>query len=407
MQSKGLRRVVGQKTELEAQLQNAKAYSRKLEGHITSGSKGQHVTEVNVQLREQLTSVKRELQHVSQVKAELEEKSDEKDAQLKILSRALDIKAEELGLRGDMRATLLFDLGQSRTELERTIDALQSAEAETARLSRSMSEAKTTIEELKLIRHSNNEELNTLEAEAVELRQDKEALEERLSDLEEENRSLLDYIDEISQKCKGLEQSCKRSEQELQQVKAVTRKKKDASVELDVLLHEATLRYEAAEDKVAELEDKLAQVSHQSRQEATSIKQQMDASAEFEGYREEFEAEKAELKAVVKELSEELVKAKEIQRHLQAEHDSQLNEAERQITELQETASATEEVLKLKLERALADIEELVEEREHMREAMNEAISQCAATMISQQATDREKQRRLFDSKAPWPLKGL
>jgi chromosome segregation ATPase len=393
-----------QKTEVEGQLQDAKSYSRKLEGHITAGAKGQHITEINAQLKDQLGALKRELQTSQKDKEDFEAVCNEKDAQVKVLSRALDIKAEELGLRGDMRSALLYDLGQTRTELEQATESLRGWDAEKNRLNGALSEALTFIEELKLIRHANNEELNALEAEVLDVNKANEELTEKLKDVEEENGSLLDYIDEISQKLKAAEQTLMETEAELQQVKGQSRGKKEESLEGEVKYQEMVMRWEQAEERIQELEAQLAKAVQQNKQLAgsqTRLKQ--DVSAQFEDYREEADAENSELRAVVKELSEELVREKETQRQITEETAAQLDEAERQMQELQETASATEEVLRLKLERALSDIEELVEEREHMREAMNEAISQCAATMISQQATDREKQRRLYDSPATKP----
>jgi chromosome segregation ATPase len=393
-----------QKTEVEGQLQDAKSYSRKLEGHITAGAKGQHITEVNAQLRDQLGALKRELQTSLKEKEDFEAVCKEKDAQVKVLSRALDIKAEELGLRGDMRSALLYDLGQTRTELEQATESLRGWDAEKHRLNGALSEALTFVEELKLIRHANNEELNALEAEVMDLNKTNDELIEKLKDVEEENRSLLDYIDEISQKLKSTEQTLNETEGELQQLKGQSRGKKEESIEEEVKYQEMVMRWEQAEERIEELEAQLSKAVQQNKQltgSQTRLKQ--DVSAQFEDYREEADAENSELRAVVRELSEELVREKETQRQMTEETAAQLDEAERQMQELQETASATEEVLRLKLERALSDIEELVEEREHMREAMNEAISQCAATMISQQATDREKQRRLYDSPSTKP----
>lgn len=396
-------RISTQKSELESQLQISKNYTRKLEGHISAGLKGQQIAEFNAQLKEQLTSTRRELQLITQTKYELEALGDEKDCQLKVLRRALDIKAEELGLRGDMRSTLLFDLGQAKSELDQATQILRVSESKVAGLNEALAEALTSVEELKLIRHANNEELNELEAELIGLRQEKETETQRSIQLDEENKSLLDYIDEISQKCITLELALKRCDQEMLHLKAASRSETETTSELEAQLQEVSRRREEAEVRVEQLEDLLEQAELRGSQVAHL--RGVEVTAEIERYRVNAETERAEVEAVAKELSEELVRVKEKLCQVQLEHDAQILEVNRQIHELQVTASSTEASLKLKLERAYSDIEELSGERESMREAMNEAISQCAAAMINQHTngrerptTDREKQRRFDDS---------
>ena len=81
------------------------------------GQKGQYLVEVNTQIREQLHHLKQEKQKQDQSIETYEIEIQRQNDQIKVLTTALEIKAEDFGLEGEFRTSLLYDVGHSRQEL--------------------------------------------------------------------------------------------------------------------------------------------------------------------------------------------------------------------------------------------------------------------------------------------------
>jgi chromosome segregation ATPase len=175
---KTLEKVIEEKYELEHAKNEQKLYVRKLETKISQGAKGQVLSELNSSLQSQMEKLEVD-KKVSQTRVkELEAQVEKLNDHIIILSRALEIKAEEFGLQGDIRSTLLYDVGQSRDELEKA----QMREHEMAMQLRTVLEdneiKSTQVEELRLIRESNNEELNRTLQQLVNLQAEFEGMKE-------------------------------------------------------------------------------------------------------------------------------------------------------------------------------------------------------------------------------------
>lgn len=73
----------------------------------------------------------------------------------------------------------------------------------------------------------------------------------------------------------------------------------------------------------------------------------------------------------------------------------QLEEAEKEIEELRQNEGITESMLKDQMEKTLLDLEVLADERDQLRDAMNEAINKCASSLLKQQNLEKDHQKTL------------
>ena len=177
----------------------SKKYSRRLESSLATASKSSLASEVST-LQTQLSTLQAQC---SQSKSDLEalgKSLSSAAAENQRLQQALEVKAEDFGLVGDLRAQLLYEVAESRKERERAERSVKPLEADIALLRKQLEGAYTTIEELKLVREANNEEMIRLEGNLhseTEVRVDLEAELERA--LEEKAR-LLTLVDELNRR---------------------------------------------------------------------------------------------------------------------------------------------------------------------------------------------------------------
>lgn len=98
---------------------SAEEYTRKLEAKLTMGSKGQFLVEQNTKLRAALQQLKAE--HEAAVgsleahKVELQRATRE----IEVLATALEMRADELHLDGDLKSGLLYEVAHRREESRR------------------------------------------------------------------------------------------------------------------------------------------------------------------------------------------------------------------------------------------------------------------------------------------------
>ena len=177
----------------------SKKYSRRLESSLASASKSTLASEV-VTLQSQLATLQAQC---SQSKSDLEALNKSLAvavAENQRLATALEVKAEDFGLVGDLRAQLLYEVAESRNERERAERAVKPLEADVALLRKQLEGAYTTIEELKLVREANNEEMIKLEGNLHAETEVRIELEAELERALEEKARLLALVSELNKR---------------------------------------------------------------------------------------------------------------------------------------------------------------------------------------------------------------
>lgn len=177
----------------------SKKYSRRLESSLASASKSTLASEV-VTLQSQLSTLQAQF---SQSKSDLEALNRslaEAKAENQRLTTALEVKAEDFGLVGDLRAQLLYEVAESRNERERAERAVKPLEADIVLLRKQLEGTYTTIEELKLVREANNEEMIKLEGNLHAETEVRIELEAELERALEEKARLLALVSELNKR---------------------------------------------------------------------------------------------------------------------------------------------------------------------------------------------------------------
>jgi len=106
-----------EKTILEQKVEQNKDYIRKLEATITAGPKGQLFTEIAEKLKAEIQTNKDQLSNSMKQLNAAENELKAKDKEIINLKEALDIHADELKMKGDIRGGILYELGEARVEL--------------------------------------------------------------------------------------------------------------------------------------------------------------------------------------------------------------------------------------------------------------------------------------------------
>jgi len=101
-----------EKRKVDEQLLNSKSYTRKLEGKITTGSRGGVILEVNKQLKQENDHIAALNESLSQKVTSMEDKLSKQSQEIGIFSRALELKVDEFKqassqMQVDIKASLL------------------------------------------------------------------------------------------------------------------------------------------------------------------------------------------------------------------------------------------------------------------------------------------------------------
>ena len=110
--------------EADTNLQNNNEYIKKLEAKLVNGKQGNFLLDQNSKLRTALQTLKTEnddnKQTIDQQRLEIEKASRE----IEVLATALEMRADELALGGDLRSGLLYEVAHRREEVRRLKEEL-------------------------------------------------------------------------------------------------------------------------------------------------------------------------------------------------------------------------------------------------------------------------------------------
>lgn len=155
-----LESIVQQKQELSAAFLGAKEYTRKLEAKLTLGKQSKEIS-----VTHQISELTEENLHLSRSFKQSQDETQKLQDHIAVLTKALELKAEDFKLKGDLRTQLLLDLGQSRQEIQRLREANIDYRDVIADLKHRLDESVGLIEGLR----RTNDERDALEAQILHL----------------------------------------------------------------------------------------------------------------------------------------------------------------------------------------------------------------------------------------------
>jgi hypothetical protein len=157
------KKIMLQKQLVEKELQDSKDYARKLEQKLTLGGKGPSLAEVNMQLSIKLQELKQDKLEAQGKILKLESENQNLIGKVKSLTLTLENNLNDLGCDVGNNAELVANLAnakESNLKLKEIISDLKEK----------YEQASYKVEELVIVRESNNEELNRLEEENYKLK---------------------------------------------------------------------------------------------------------------------------------------------------------------------------------------------------------------------------------------------
>lgn len=118
-------RIQNEKITIEKTLEDNKNYTRKLESRLLFGIKNQNLIEINIKLTKEIEDFKVKFE-LSQIELaarsneidKIKTAFDKKTQEIKILNKALEINADDLKFKGDLKSSILYDVGMCKQEID-------------------------------------------------------------------------------------------------------------------------------------------------------------------------------------------------------------------------------------------------------------------------------------------------
>lgn len=185
------KKIMTQKQQVEKELLDTKEYARKLEQKIKSGFKSANLVDTNLQLTNRLQELRQEKQEHCLKIQQLELDVVGLQSKLKILTQICESKAADFGVYCENPSEVILNLATSNEIIQKLKQALSEQKEK-------YEEAAYKVEELQIVRDSNNEELNRLEEENFSLKNEISQLSKANKDLAIDRNALLQCLEEMS-----------------------------------------------------------------------------------------------------------------------------------------------------------------------------------------------------------------
>lgn len=205
-------------------LNDNKILIRKLENRLIQGSKSQNLLDLNNDLKEQIEGYIVKLDLKDNDLNSFKEEIKHKESEIKKLRHALEIRFNSLKYPDNLKASLLYDLGSVKVELDETKDHLQTLKEVNANQDKELKDKSNKLQELEFskihiaeVLIKSEENLNNLENENNKLKQE-------ISKILIDNTNLTDYLNRLEQDYKDLKSNYLFSNEENQKEKLLNNK---------------------------------------------------------------------------------------------------------------------------------------------------------------------------------------
>lgn len=205
-------------------LNDNKILIRKLENRLIQGSKSQNLLDLNNDLKEQIEGYIVKLDLKDNDLNSFKEEIKHKELEIKKLRHALEIRFNSLKYPDNLKASLLYDLGSVKVELDETKDHLQTLKEVNANQDKELKDKSNKLQELEFSKKHIAEVLIKSEENLNNLENENNKLKQEISKILIDNTNLTDYLNRLEQDYKDLKSNYLFSNEENQKEKLLNNK---------------------------------------------------------------------------------------------------------------------------------------------------------------------------------------
>mmetsp|Transcript_18906 Transcript_18906/g.31013 ORF Transcript_18906/g.31013 Transcript_18906/m.31013 type:complete len:764 (+) Transcript_18906:76-2367(+) len=422
---KNIERILAEKQQLSSQSKADKDLIRKLEGKLMAGLRGQAhgLAEKNVELIGKMDKLKESKREQEAMLQKRDDEVDKLKEEIRILTRALDVHAEDLGIDGDLKSILLYDLAQNKMDNERLRGDVEALHATIDDLRKEADGLRVEIEDAASGKERAQQETVEIDRKLQDLQREIETQQKVNEDLQVERGVMLEYIQEQEGKMQELEQRLHHTESDMHTMEDELSGRIDALTESERRAREeAALVRRAADDKIQSFTKvvEMTEISlRQKKDEAAQLRKELDEAveakrdlreeilnlhSEIDSLTEANERTRGELEDQIEKERSERVAAEmtleklrsslpAVEASMRASIDEVAAENEQLRSQLRTTLAERgkkESELQSKVHALMEELKALTEERDHLRLAVSEAVTKCAASLASEENVKRE-----------------
>ena len=378
-------------------LEDNKLLIRKMESRLIQGSKNQALLDLNHNLQSQLDGFNIKLQlkdsEIDKLNIELIKKTDE----IKILTKALDIKVDQIKYPGNIKASLLYDVGLIKKELEDHKEHNDTLKQLNNKLQGECEDKNNKLKELVFTKTHLAERLVELESNLNQSKGQNDELIEIINEITSEKLALKEYINKLEQNIKeDITNLTNENKNNKETIKDLTNKIKihqDAIILKENTIHYMNETINQLELKIKDQEENLSNkqikeydyessvskltshnkiLSNENNQMTAELKKQQEKMKEFHSNIQELEKENLSLISKNKELL-----------YNQDNHQNELISENKRLSLKDKKQNETIQTLN-------KDIQIAHEERDQYKTHMTELVDRCNLLIKEKEELQKE-----------------
>lgn len=171
---------------------------RRIEGKLIRGKEGTFLLEQNAKLRQSMAALKSEFESKKDLAERQASDLDKAGREIEVLATALELRADELQLGGDLRSGLLYEVAHRREEVRQLRDESASLQQKLASSDASREDAARQASSAQADLSVASERASRLSSELAEERAARESLTRQVRALEHERDVSLDFVGQQS-----------------------------------------------------------------------------------------------------------------------------------------------------------------------------------------------------------------
>jgi hypothetical protein len=349
------------KTEAEEKRAETDEALRRIEGKLVRGKEGTFLLEQNAKLRQAMAVLKSEFESKRELSERQASDLDKAGREIEVLATALELRADELQLGGDLRSGLLYEVAHRREEVrhlrDETVSLQQKLASSDASREEASRQASSALSDLSIA----SERASRLSSELAEERAARESLTRQVRALEHERDVSLDFVGQQSgdiaaaqmqtQQMAARVEQLLRSNQDLQQaVNAADARTNQIKGVQDITTATLAKERDAARESLKRAVDAETSLSS-TREELLTLRAQAAASSHIQ----------QEMQINLSARTQEVIALQSQVRQLAAEHSECAQKLREVIRSNESTAAKREEEkskLRSELDAALSSVNE-------------------------------------------------
>lgn len=394
-------KILGEKISMENAIEENKNYVRKLESRLVQGAKNQYLVEINNKLRKEIEDIKSEFQSKANDIEKIKNEGQRKNQEIKILNKALELKVEELKPKGDLKSTLLYDIGSIKQEIDDLRQKNEELKDANHKLRNELDEKLDKIQELNFAKVHLTELLIENENKTHNLDVEKESFEKHCYDLKEERSMLRDYIDKLTEESKEIQDTLITENKNL---KDKLRNVENNSAGSDELIKKLNFELDTIKssnnscfEKLKNTENTLKLKLNEFFEIEADNKNFKKALNEYEENRNDCEIENEKLNESINKLNKQIQNLEKENFELMKKNKNMLVNQESFQADLVKQNQHLQNVeckLKEQVTKNNMELEKIKVERDNLKKLMNEAINKCSNLFREKSELEKEVNKK-------------